>query len=76
MNFILGIFLIFLTLNFCHADDPNRLPTKCEICKYLTQEISESLLKHNSPELIETGYNIDERLDNKANRPKKKYRDS
>ena len=31
-------------------------------CKYLTNEISESLLKHESSENIETGYNLDERL--------------
>lgn len=35
--------------------------------------MSENLLKHNSPELIETGYNLDERLDKKK---AKKYRDS
>jgi hypothetical protein len=78
------------------ADDPNRLPTKCEskitilkilanrknktlffflplkVCKYLTNEIAESLHKHNSHELIETGYSLDDRL--KKNH--KKYRDS
>lgn len=74
------------------ADDPNRLPTKCEsndwlhnfflnklllfilkACKYLTNELSESLLKHNSHDIIETGYSLDDRL-NKKN--PKKYRDS
>jgi len=42
-------------------------------CKYLTNELSESLLKHNSHDIIETGYSLDDRL-NKKN--PKKYRDS
>ena len=42
-------------------------------CKYLTNEIAESLLKHDSSENIETGYNLDERLDKKE---KTKYKDS
>lgn len=42
-------------------------------CKYLTSEISDSLLKHDSHGEIETGYNLDERLDKKE---KKKYKDS
>lgn len=65
--------LLILILDFVIADDPDRLPTKCETCKYLTNEISESLLSHNSFEVIQTGYNIDERL-NKKN--PKKYIDS
>ncbi len=44
-----------------------------EACKYLTNEISEGLLKHDSSDVIETGYNIDQRLDKKQ---KTKYRDS
>ncbi|CAF1086420.1 unnamed protein product [Brachionus calyciflorus] len=70
MNFLLILFLVVKPFSF---DDPNRLPTKCETCKYLTNEISESLMKHNSPELIETGYNFDERSTKKK---AKKYRDS
>lgn len=44
-----------------------------QVCKYLTEEMSESLTTHNSPELIETAYSLDERLDKKK---AKKYRDS
>ncbi|RNA02261.1 canopy -like protein [Brachionus plicatilis] len=72
MNFLI-ISIVFFLLESYYSDDPNRLPTKCETCKYLTNEIAESLLSHNSPELIETGYNFDERLDKKK---AKKYQDS
>ncbi len=39
----------------------------------MTNEIAEGLRKHESKELIETGYNLDERLSRKA---KTKYMDS
>ena len=41
-------------------------------CKYLTNEISDSLLEHNSHDIIETGYVLDERINNKK---PKKYKD-
>ena len=66
-------FICFVLISVASGDDPNRLPTKCEQCKYLTAEISESLLKFNSPDIIDTGYNLDERLNKKQ---PKKYRDS
>jgi len=56
------------------ADDPDRLPTLCETCKYLTEEIADTLATHNSFEILETGYNIDERLNSKSKG--KKYMDS
>jgi hypothetical protein len=71
--FPLGV--LALLFSVCQSDDPNRLPTKCETCKYVAEEISYSLMNQfNSFENIETGYNIDERLDQK--KAKKKYRDS
>jgi hypothetical protein len=38
----------------------------------LTNEISDSLLEHNSHGIIETGYVLDERINNKK---PKKYKD-
>lgn len=74
MNLLLILYLILNTkLLQLIADDPNRLPTKCETCKYLTNEISDSLLEHNSHGIIETGYVLDERINNKK---PKKYKDS
>ncbi|CAF1333828.1 unnamed protein product [Adineta ricciae] len=68
LSFILIPFCLF-TINF--ADDPNRLPTKCEVCKLLAQELTESFQEHNSPSVIETSYSLD------AKQPKKiKYSDS
>jgi hypothetical protein len=55
--------------NNCHII----LINKKSVCKYVTNEISDSLLKHKSHELIETAYSIDERLDKKK---AKKYMDS
>lgn len=70
---ILSLFALFYLARIIRTDDPNRLPTRCETCKYLTTEIAESLLKHNSHELIETAYSLDERLSKKKS---KKYLDS
>jgi hypothetical protein len=41
-------------------------------CKYLANEISESLLEHNSHDVIQTDYNLDDRLKKKN---AKKYKD-
>ncbi|CAF2511951.1 unnamed protein product [Rotaria sp. Silwood2] len=61
--------LCLFSINF--ADDPNRLPTKCEVCKLLAQELTENFQEHNSPSVIETSYSLD------AKQPKKtKYSDS
>merc|ERR550539_1197687 len=55
------------------ADDPNRLPTRCETCKYLAEEISTSLKEHTSFDVINTNY----RLDDMNNKQKPtKYMDS
>jgi len=69
------LYMIFscVFISSIYSDDPNRLPTKCETCKYLTNEIAESFLRHDSTENIETGYNIDERLNKKQ---KTRYVDS
>ncbi|CAF1253380.1 unnamed protein product [Adineta steineri] len=70
------MFVYFIFINFClfsinFADDPNRLPTKCEVCKLLTQELTENFQQHNSPSVIETSYSFDDK------QPKKtKYSDS
>lgn len=53
------------------ADDPNRLPTKCEVCKLLAQELTENLQAHNSPMVIETSYSLDSKQAKKT-----KYTDS
>lgn len=76
LKLLFSLGLLSLLLSKCQSDDPNRLPTKCETCKYVAEEISYSLMNQfNSFENIETGYNIDERLDQKKGQ-KKKYRDS
>lgn len=61
--------LCFFASNF--ADDPNRLPTKCEVCKLLAEELTENLQAHNSPMVIETGYSLDAKQAKKT-----KYADS
>ncbi|CAF3352153.1 unnamed protein product [Rotaria sp. Silwood1] len=70
------MFVYFVFVNLClfsinFADDPNRLPTKCEVCKLLAQELTENFQEHNSPSVIETSYSLD------AKQPKRtKYSDS
>ena len=68
-GYILCILSCLLTITI--ADDPNRLPTKCEVCKLLAQELTENLQKHNSPMVIETSYSLDEKQARKT-----KYADS
>ncbi|CAF0751415.1 unnamed protein product [Didymodactylos carnosus] len=69
------IILLFLSLKviLTISDDPNRLPTKCEVCKLLAQELTDNLQAHGSHEVIDTGYSLDDRSNAKN---KKKYSES
>jgi len=73
MRYPLAIFAVLFVTSLVQADDPNRLPTRCETCKYLANELSENLLKLNSYDYIDTSYSIDDRLQKKK---ATKYRDS
>lgn len=67
----LSVILCFLFFRSTLADDPKRVPTKCEVCKLLAQELTENFQERNSPAVIETGYSFD---NTKAK--KMKYSDS
>lgn len=71
MKDLFNLWILSSLLIVILTDDPNRLPTKCEVCKLLAQELTENLQEHNSPMVIETGYSLDEKQARKT-----KYADS
>ncbi|XP_028284996.1 protein canopy 4 [Parambassis ranga] len=69
------LFLLFLfwICDFVSADEDERLPNKCEVCKFLTVELQEALQKTGrSKEVLEVG----EVLDTGKRRRKIKYNTS
>ncbi|XP_072232420.1 protein canopy 4 [Leuresthes tenuis] len=68
--FILAFFCVF---SFVSADEDERLPNNCEVCKFLTVELQEALEKTGrSKEVLEVG----EVLDTGKRRRKIKYNTS
>jgi len=56
-------------------EEANRLPTKCEVCKFLTQEVTRNLAHLNSNDLIVNEYFNLESIKIKNNKFKK-YKNS
>lgn len=66
------IVIFYFSLFICNkTDDPNRVPTKCEVCKLLAKELTDNLQQHNSPAAIDIGYSLDD-----GPKKKTKYADS
>ena len=67
MKICLFYIIIFVHQSKAWEEEPNRLPSKCEVCKFLTHEVARNLAKLNSNDVI-----VDEYFNLESSKMKKK----